>query len=106
MYTSGRELEHGYGVHGTVSGGAFISTGVIGWPAFAAMEKLKTHGVECFCVDIWRLKPVNWDKLISTISGADWFVFLDESVKLVAWQKSSWQLPKHEAKVRDKLRPR
>ena len=81
MYTSGRELEHGYGVHGTVSGGAFISTGVIGWPAFAAMEKLKTHGVECFCVDIWRLKPVNWDKLISTISGADWFVFLDESVK-------------------------
>ena len=81
LYSPKNDLENGFSIHGEVEGGAFVHTGVVGWTGLKAKENLSQENIASFCIDIWKIKPMNWTKLSQFIEAAEWLVFLDESVR-------------------------
>ena len=56
-----------------------VSTGVMTHRALKVAEELAKHSVAVGVIDLYRMKPVNSESLLSVLRGAQWLVTLEES---------------------------
>ena len=79
LYDDDQDFDHGFEVLKEGCDLIILSTGVMVHRALRVADALYKHSIDAGVIDVYRLKPVNTDSLLSVLSGSSRLVTLEET---------------------------